>query len=203
MSNVVPLFSTPVYIGEIDITSEEREHCASLSKGDGAFPKFLISHDDRVLDHPELSELKSRALDHLRCYATDVYKLVQDRFQFYINTSWVSDMEHGSDVGAHRHGHSIFTGVIVLESNVANNLYLDNHFTPILPTFFKFIYRENNVYNSPDWEFHLKPNQIYIFPSNLKHSAICHLPSSKLSVLAFDTFIKGTIGNHSDELTFN
>lgn len=203
MSRVVSLFPTPVYIGEIDVTSDEKEHCAALPKSEGAFPKFLISHDDRVLDHPELDQLKSRALQHLDCYATDVYKLAQDRFNFYINTSWVSDMEHESDVGSHRHGHSIFTGVIVIDSTVGNNLYLENHFTPILPSFFKFRYKELNVYNTPESYFDLRPNQIYIFPSDLKHSARCHLPSGKLSVLAFDTFIKGTIGKHSDELTFN
>lgn len=203
MNRVVSLFPTPVYIGEIDITSDEKEHCAALPKSEGAFPKFLISHDDRVLDHPELAELKNRALQHLECYATDVYKLAQDRFSFYINTSWVSDMEYETDVGSHKHGHSIFTGVIVLDTTVANNLYLERHFTPILPSFFKFRYSEQNTYNSPDTFFDLRPNQIYIFPSDLRHSAKCHLPSGKLSVIAFDTFIKGTIGKHSDELTFN
>jgi Putative 2OG-Fe(II) oxygenase len=203
MSAIVPLFSTPVYIGDIDVTEDDKKHCAALPKSEGAFPKFLISHNDRVLDDPVLAELKSRALQHLECYVSDVYQLEQHRFNFYINTSWVSDMEHETDVGSHKHGHSIFTGVIVLDSTVGNNLYLENHFTPILPSFFKFRYKELNQYNTPEWYFDLKPNQIYLFPSDLKHSAKCHLPSGKLSVLAFDTFIKGTIGKHSDELTFN
>lgn len=201
MNYVAPLFSTPVYVGEIDITEREKEHCTALPKSEGAFPGFLISHSDRILDDSVLDELKARALHHLNHYAYDVYKLARN-MEFYINTSWVSVMDYKSDVGAHKHGHSIFTGVIILDSTVANNLYLQNHFTPILPGFFKFRYSEHNQYNTPDWMFDLKPGQIYLFPSNLEHSAKCHLPSGKLSVIAFDTFIKGTVGKHSDELTF-
>lgn len=202
MNSVVPLFSTPVYIGDIDITSEERKHCAALPKSEGAFHKFFISHDDRILNDPALAELKKRATHHLENYATDVYKINQDSFNFYINTSWVSDMDNESAVEPHNHKYSIFTGVIVLDCTVATNLYLENHFNPIAPGFFRFMYDDYNTYNSPNWCFDMAPNKIYLFPSELGHSAKCFLPDGKLSVIAFDTFIKGYVGKHSTNLTF-
>ena len=150
MSTVVPLFSTPVYIGDIDITSEEKKHCASLPNSEGAFPKFYITHDDRVFNDPALANLKNQATQHLERYATDVYKINQDRLKFYINTSWVSDMGNDSRVAPHRHNHSIFTGVIVLDSTAASSLFLENPYSPITPGFFNFKYHDYNTFNSRD-----------------------------------------------------
>jgi hypothetical protein len=203
MSAIVPLFSTPVYIGDIDVTEDDKKHCAALPKSEGAFHEFYITHNDKVLDDPALANLKDQAILHLKCYATEIFKINQERFDFYINTSWVSDMSDKSKVGPHRHNHSIFTGVVVLNSLESSQLLLENSYNPITPGFFSFNYSEYNSFNSRNWYFDLMPNQIYLFPSDLGHSAICHPPSGKLSVLAFDTFIKGTIGKHSDELTFN
>lgn len=203
MITVAPLFSTPVYIGEIDITLEEKIHCSSFPKSLGAFPEFYITHDDRILDDPALANLKNKAIQHLEYYVTEVYQINQDRLKFYINTSWVSDMGNESHVAPHRHNHSIFTGVIVLDSTPASSLFLENPYSPITPSFFNFNFNDYNTYNSRNWYFDLVPNQIYIFPSDLGHSAKCMLPDGKLSVIAFDTFIKGTIGKHSDQLTFS
>jgi Putative 2OG-Fe(II) oxygenase len=202
MNAVAPLFSTPIYIGEVQITNEEREHCASLPKSEGSFSNFLISHDDKVLDDQILCNLKNQALGHLNQYVDGVYRVRHDTFDFYINTSWVSDVVYDTAVGPHRHCHSIFTGVIVLESSDVSRLILDNPQTPIIPGFFNFRYEEFNPYNSIDWYFDLKPNQIYLFPSNLNHSAKCITSHGKLTTIAFDTFVRGTVGKHSDRLTF-
>lgn len=202
MNVVAPLFSTPIYVGDVQITSEEIDHCNSQHKSEGSFAKFMISHDDRVFDDPILAGLKSQVKTHLDRYIDDVYKLNHDSFEFYINTSWVSDVVYESKVHPHRHCHSIFTGVIVLNCTDGTRLILDNPQTPIMPGFFNFKYNEFNTYNSIDWYFDLKPNQIYIFPSNLNHSAVCINPEAGLRVIAFDTFIKGTVGKHSDSVTF-
>jgi hypothetical protein len=203
MNLVVPLFSTPIYIGEIDVTSDDKTHCAALPKSEGAFHDFLISHEDRVLDDPLLDELKKCATLHVKKYATDVYKINQDTFDFYINTSWVSDLNSESAVELHKHYHSIFTGVIVLECGGLSRLILESRTTPIMSEFLRFGYNEHNIFNSSEEYFDLIPNHIYLFPSNLGHSAKCFLPGGNLSVIAFDTFIRGNIGKHSSNLTFN
>lgn len=203
MNLVVPLFSTPVYIGEIDVTSDDKTHCVALPKSEGAFHNFLISHEDRVLDDPALAELKDRATQHVKKYATDVYKVNQDTFDFYINTSWVSDLGSDSAVELHKHYHSIFTGVIVLDCSPSSRLILGSGTTPIMSEFLRFGYTDYNTFNSSEEYFDLLPNHIYLFPSNLGHSAKCFLPGGNLSVIAFDTFIRGNIGKHSSNLTFN
>ncbi|WP_248785730.1 hypothetical protein, partial [Escherichia coli] len=76
---------------------------------------FLLSHDNRVLEIPLLSNLKTAAGDHLKCYATDVFCINQDQIEFSVNTSWVLKMSSDSNVSTHSHAHSIFTGVIVLD----------------------------------------------------------------------------------------
>lgn len=203
MNIVVPLFSTPIYVAEIDISSDEKAHCARSPKSEGAFHEFLISHEDRVLDDPLLADLKNRTTSHLKKYATDVYKIDQSTFDFYINTSWVSDLNNHSAVELHRHYHSIFTGVVVLDCSPSSRLILQSRSTPIMTEFMRFGYTEHNAFNSPEEYFDLMPNHIYLFPSNLAHSAECAISDGKLSVIAFDTFIKGYIGKHSSNLTFN
>lgn len=200
MPNLVPIFSTPIYFDDIHITEEEKQYCKSLSKNNVEQLNFYITADPHVIDHPQLSRIRAEALTHLNIFTKDILSIKQDSFEFVINTSWGIDLDHHSSVNAHVHTHSLYTAVIVLECTPDSRIYFSLEHNPLVPYFFDFEYIHYNTYNSRIWFFDLTPGQIYVFPSAVAHYAKCLNEGGSLSVLAFDAFIKGKIGDHVNKL---
>jgi ectoine hydroxylase-related dioxygenase (phytanoyl-CoA dioxygenase family) len=59
---------------------------------------------------------------------------------------------------------------------------------------FKFDIKEWNSFNSSSWWFPVKTGDIVIFPSSLIHSVETKQGNNTRISLAFNVFIKGTIG---------
>ena len=56
--------------------------------------------------------------------------------------------------------------------------------------------KEYNLYNSETWWFPVKTLDVVLFPSSLTHRVEVKQGTNTRISLAFNTFIKGTVGNN-------
>ena len=59
--------------------------------------------------------------------------------------------------------------------------------------------KQFNVFNSTSWWVSVKPAQLLMFPSSLMHGVDLKEDDSERISLAFNTFLKGSLG-HNDDL---
>ena len=199
MSNIVPLFSIPLFIDELVVSQADRDFCKSLEMKHDGPSNMDISIDPRVLDCPEFIHLMNSAQSAIEVYVRDILH-IDNRTHFNITTSWYTDITDSSNISNHYHTHSLFTGVIVLEADPGSRLILHIETPPIVPKIFDFDYLEYNTFNSKSWFVDLEPNHIYIFPSTINHSAKLIEQNTKLSLIAFDTFISGSVGEDINKI---
>lgn len=193
MSDIIPLFAVPIFKDDLSVSSTHREFCRKLSMRHDEPGNFEITTDSRVLNMPELSDLKSSAQSAMDTYIRDILHIPQ-RVRLNITTSWYTTMTDRSRISNHFHGHSLFTGVIVFDASPGSRLILTMESPPIVPKMFEFDYTEFNIFNSKSWWLDLEPSNIYIFPSTINHSAELIEKDTSMNLLAFDTFISGNIG---------
>jgi len=191
MTSITPLFSIPVFIDDFLISSADREYCNKLPTRHDDETNIEITTDTRILNLPELTQLKLAAQNAINVYTKDILH-IPDRFE--ITTSWYTTVTNNSKVLNHYHGFSLFTGVIVIDASPGSRLTLSIDQTPTVPKMFDFDYTEFNIFNSKSWWLDLEPNHIYIFPSNICHSAELINKETSMNLIAFDTFVNGNVG---------
>lgn len=199
MPNVVPLFAVPVFVDDFSISSVDREFCRNLEMKHDGPANMDITTESRVLNLPQLHNLKSLAQTAIDTYTRDVLRIPQ-HVRFNITTSWYTTVTDRSTISNHYHSHSLFTGVIVFDAPSGSRITLSQETPSIVPKMFDFDYLEFNIFNSKTWWLDLVPNNIYIFPSTINHSAHLMEKDTSMNLLAFDTFVNGIIGEDINEI---
>ena len=193
MSDIIPLFAVPVFKDTLFISPADREFCSKIDMEHDESANFDISISPRVLNTPQLSDLKSSAQSAMDVYTRDILRIPQS-VRLDITTSWYTTVTNHSRISNHYHNHSLFTGVIVFDASPKSKITLSLEAPPIVPKMFQFDYLEFNIFNSKSWWLDLEPNNIYIFPSTVNHTAELKDEDTSMTLLAFDTFINGSIG---------
>ena len=113
----------------------------------------------------------------------------KNNVDLYITESWLN--YNNKDEGHHTHYHdnSYLSGVFYFNTLSNDNIiFLKNK----VETF--NIETENyNLYNSSDWKYPIKDNQLIIFPSYLRHEVKKNTENKTRISLAFNIFLKGEI----------
>jgi hypothetical protein len=193
MPNIVPLFAVPVFQDSFNISSADRDFCSKLTMELDEIGNFDLSVESRVINLPQLADLKSAAQDAMDVYTREVLHILEPA-RLEITTSWYTKVTDRSIVLNHFHSHSLFTGVIVFDASPGSRLILSVEAPPIVPKMFDFNYGEYNIFNSKTWWLDLEPNNIYIFPSTVNHLAKLSEENTSMNLIAFDTFVNGRIG---------
>jgi hypothetical protein len=193
MPDIIPLFAVPVFKDDFFVQLTDKQFCSMLNTRHDDTANIDITTDSRVLNLPELSHLKSAAQSAMDVYTRDILH-IHERAQLNITTSWYTTVTNRSRISNHFHGHSLFTGVIVFDASPGSKLILSLEAPPIVPKMFEFDYGEFNIFNSKSWWLDLEPNTIYIFPSTINHSAELSEDNTSMNLIAFDTFVSGSIG---------
>jgi hypothetical protein len=199
MPNVIPLFAVPVFHDNFVISSADKDFCSKLSMEMDELGNFNLSTESRVLNLPQLANIKSAAQSAMDVYTREVLHILGPA-QLEITTSWYTTVTDRSIVLNHFHSHSLFTGVIVLDASPGSRLTLSVESPPIVPKVFDFNYGEYNIFNSKSWWLDLEPDSIYIFPSTVNHLAKLSEENTSMNVIAFDTFVNGRIGEKLNEI---
>ena len=196
-----PLFAEPIYRGDISsaISEEQIEFIKNqkmMSNKDN-----LISENLYLFEEPRLASLKAAIQETLDFYAHEVMGIKQ---QLYITQSW--SLVNNTAIGMHGHSHSnsVVSGSLYyaeLPSPTAAMIF-DRHRTyqqlQLTPA-----QEKRNIYNTPLNVIEPKTGEVVLFSSSLQHYVEPNLSTEPRYSVAFNTFIKGKLGNFRDvsELT--
>ena len=193
--NIVPLFSTPVLMYEVEI--EEKEKLFLLNH----YPDNILlnagntsSKDRSILDNVETKGLKEKLHYLVNDAFTHIYS-PQSECGLYITQSWLNFTTKDQFHHRHTHPNSFYSAVLYLKVTEGDNIT----FYDVEPSN-NFLIDSNHygLFNSNSWDISVKDNLLLIFPSTLSHSVSKVLHDNLRVSLSFNTFLRGEFGQHFD-----
>jgi len=109
----------------------------------------------------------------------------------YITQSWLNYTEVNQYHHEHHHPNSIVSGVIYLDADATTDKIT---FSKLEKTVIELDFEDINLYNAPFWDIPVKTGHVLLFPSTLRHMVMKKEGNNCRVSLAFNTFIKGTLG---------
>ncbi len=193
-----PLFSTPVYIGNVG--DFERPDLKALQYSNraptGEVFHFLSSTDKNVLDRPEFAGIRRIVMEQIDVYAREIL-LVNESIEFYVTNSWINVYRRGEQAGAHMHHNSLISGVLYLNATDAGGdivFHRDVQSQVPFPPALDLDFDSFNIYNCKSWGYKPKTNDICLFPSVVSHSVEPNDSDEPRWSLAFNVFVRGNFG---------
>ena len=187
------LFPSPVFFKSIntEIPKNELDHLDYIEKNESHL-NFgnKSSTNTYILNLDIFKNLKETINGYILHYFYNVLD-VNKGIKPYITQSWLNftDEEHFHHI--HTHTNSVISGVYYFNADVDS----DNI------TFYKEMYEQIklnrdsfNSFNSSAWTFNVKTGDLILFPSHLPHGVHTKKGKNKRISLAFNVFIKGSIG---------
>jgi hypothetical protein len=188
------LFPTPIMFGEMerDFTKSElnfvEDHSSKTYQNQGN----TTSLNNYILEEPELKELKEFCLNYINGYIKEVYR-PKYNVKPYITQSWLNWTKPGEYHHTHEHPNSFISGVLYI------NAKKDEDKIKFHKSGYQQLYLETDDFtllNSKTWWFNVKTGNIVLFPSSLTHNVESVTSDETRISLAFNTFLKGTIGDN-------
>ena len=184
------LFPILLYSSFLDrkITEEEKSLVLYFSKNAKKNTSNNVTKEHNVLNKKQFQNIKNFIQENLQIYLKNIV-CPKNNVDLYITESWLN--YNNKDEGHHPHYHdnSYLSGVFYFNTLSNDNIiFLKNK----VETF--NIETENyNLYNSSDWKYPIKDNQLIIFPSYLRHEVKKNTENKTRISLAFNIFLKGEI----------
>jgi uncharacterized protein (TIGR02466 family) len=202
--DVYPLFSTPLFKTNLERCDDDVRSFTNTQNF-----KFLeqvkngyVSENVYVLEILELKQLKSEIQNNVNFFVYDVLG-VNKSIEFNITNSWIMKHETGHWSQDHFHNNSLITGIYYFDvrENSGNITFLKNKmFINVFPSTFDMPFEMKNSFNEDGFTITPKNGDLLLFPSHLLHLVSQNLNENKRYCLAFNVFIKGTLGS---DITFN
>tara|TARA_Y100000296_G_C5135084_1_gene237750 strand:+ start:594 stop:1208 length:615 start_codon:yes stop_codon:yes gene_type:complete len=193
-STVDKIFPTPIYSSELnrELTKKElsfiKKTALNAYKNEGN----ATSNNTYILNQKVFKNLKTELDIRVQDYFDKVI-CSSNNITPFITQSWLNYTETDQYHHRHQHPNSLVTGVFYINC--------DEQFDKI--KFFKDTYQlikpeieKWNIWNSESWWFSVKSGDIVMFPSSLTHMVETKKGSNTRISLAFNVFIKGTLGDH-------
>jgi uncharacterized protein (TIGR02466 family) len=193
-SKINSLFPVPVYFSNLDrkLTTKELSFInktkLDVYKNEGN----TTSNDNYILNQKDFKDLKIELdlriqdyFDKIICPANNITP--------YITQSWLNYTETSQYHHKHEHPNSLVSGVFYINCNEEFDkikFFNDNTYKVIRPET-----KNYNLWNSNTWWFSVKTGDIILFPSSLTHMVETKQGTNTRISLAFNVFIKGTVGN--------
>ena len=186
------IFPKPIYISKIErqLTSEELlfidKTKLDIYKNEGN----TTSKNNYILNQKTFKNLK----EDLDLRVQDYFKKVispTDAITPYITQSWLNYTETNQYHHKHSHPNSLVSGVFYIncDEKFDKIKFFSNKYQTIKPEV-----KEWNIWNSDSWWFSVKTGDIILFPSSLTHMVETKQGDNTRISLAFNVFIKGTVG---------
>lgn len=195
--NIHGIFPTPVFEKhlnrvftkkEIDFVDKQQHKCVK-NLGN------IYTKDKYILNKKELKYIKKFIEQSCNEYLINVLN-PKKNIELYVTQSWINYTNKQGYHKPHTHQNSFISGVFYFKANEINDkitFYKNEHpFIANQP-------KQFNVFNSTSWWVSVKPAQLLMFPSSLMHGVDLKEDDSERISLAFNTFLKGSLG-HNDDL---
>ena len=156
-----------------------------------------------ILDLPELFELKQQVIHHVNVLMKN-YLGAKSNVEFCLLNSWIN-RHHSGDFGQlHNHQNSLISGCLYLQVNERTGgirFYKNTAWTNLLPMSVAVEYEKFNHINAQYYTIAPKKGSIVIFPSHLEHMIEKNLSDETRYSLAFNFYVRGTMGKEEYQLT--
>jgi len=193
-----PLFPTPVMMFNMnrEFTKEEHRVFKDCAKNMRPNEGNKTSDERYILDKPEMSTLNTELTDMVRLYMDAIIN-PSNKVSPYITQSWLNYTKEGQWHHKHEHPNSFISGVLYIDADA--ELDKINFYRPY-PQYqqIKLNPKDWNQFNSESWWFSVKTGMLVLFPSYLTHMVEAKKGKNTRTSLAFNTFLKGTIGSYDD-----
>jgi uncharacterized protein (TIGR02466 family) len=187
------LFAEPYFRANIagSISPRQIEFIKNLKMTSN--PENMISENLYIFEEPELKSVKDAIQDVLDIYARDVLCIPQ---QIYVTQSWSLICKSNMGMHSHSHSNSILSGSLYyceLPTPPAGMVFtrFDSYQQIDLPP----DAQKRNIYNSPINRVIPQQNDVLLFSSRLTHLVEPNQSPQPRYSIAFNTFVKGTLGN--------
>jgi len=191
---IYSLFPTPVYFSKLnrELTKEELSFIDETKLDVHINEGNTASNNNRVLENKLFKNLK----EELDLIVKDYFKKVlstTDVVTPYITQSWLNYTEINQYHHQHYHNNSLVSGVFYINCNEEfDKIKFFNEKYSIIKIDPKYF----NEWNGESVVFSVKTGDVILFPSSLSHMVETKQGDNTRISLAFNVFIKGTIGNN-------
>ena len=195
-SNINGIFPTPIYISKLDreLTNKELSFIdktkLDIYKNEGN----VTSNDNNILNNKAFKDLKEELNLRVQDYFNKIIS-TSNNVTPYITQSWLNYTETNQYHHKHVHPNSLVSGVFYINCHKEHDkikFFNDNYKT------IKLEVKDWNMWNSESWWFSVKTGDIILFPSSLIHMVETKQGNNTRISLAFNVFIKGTVGNNKN-----
>lgn len=189
------IFPTPIYKNYLnrDFSEKEISFFEESKKEDYKNIGNTTSLDTYILNNKKLKNLKEDLTFMLNDYFNKIICPKDDVFP-YITQSWLNWTSSKEYHHQHFHPNSILSGVLYINADANNDNidFIDGTYDAI-----KFEPRPDklNPFNGKGATFRVETGMVILFPSKLNHSVVIKKGENVRVSLAFNSFVKGTLGD--------
>jgi len=188
------IFPTPIYISKVDrkLTSLELKFVDKSKKDFYKNDGNITSNNNYILNEKPFTNIKKELDLRVQDYFDKVISPANN-ITPYITQSWLNYTETNQYHHKHAHPNSLVSGVFYINCHEEHDkikFFNDNYQT------IKLQIKDYNIWNSESWWFPVKTGDVILFPSSLTHMVETKQGDNTRISLAFNVFIKGTVGNN-------
>jgi uncharacterized protein (TIGR02466 family) len=193
-TNINGIFPTPIYISKLnrELTPLELKFVDKNKKDFHKNDGNITSNNNYILNEKPFTNIKKELDLRVQDYFDKIISPANN-ITPYITQSWLNYTETNQYHHKHQHPNSLVSGVF----------YINCHEEHDKIKFFNDIYKtirleakDWNIWNSESWWFSVKTGDVILFPSSLTHMVETKQGDNTRISLAFNVFIKGTVGNN-------
>ena len=190
------IFPTPIYISKInrELTTKELSFINKTKLDTYNNEGNITSNHNYILNNKPFKDLKEQLDLKVQDYFDKVISPSNNIIP-YITQSWLNYTETNQYHHKHAHPNSLVSGVFYINCHKEHDKikFFNDRYQTIKPEI-----KDWNIWNSETWWFPVKTGDIIIFPSSLTHMVETKQGDNTRISLAFNVFIKGTIGSNKN-----
>ena len=195
-SSISGIFPTPIYISTLNRKLNKKE-LSFIDKTKLAVYKNegnTTSIDNYILNNKAFKDIKKELNLRVQDYFDKIISPA-NTITPYITQSWLNYTETNQYHHKHAHPNSLVSGVFYINCHEEHDKikFFDDKYKTI-----KLETKDWNLWNSESWWFPVKTGDIIMFPSSLTHMVETKEGNNTRISLAFNVFIKGTIGSNKN-----
>jgi len=193
-SNINGIFPTPIYISKLnrELTTLELKFVDKNKKDFYKNDGNITSNNNYILNEKPFANIKKELDLRVQDYFNKIISPANN-ITPYITQSWLNYTETNQYHHKHVHPNSLVSGVFYINCHEEHDkikFFNDNYKT------IKLEVKDWNLWNSESWWFSVKTGEVILFPSSLTHMVETKEGDNTRISLAFNVFIKGTVGNN-------
>ena len=188
---IQPIFAQPVFVSKLENISDQEVDFINKQKKSVFMNKGgnYYSQNSNILREKEMELLLKKIQEKVSEYFDKIVCTIDD-IKPYITQSWLNWTHKGEGHHTHTHSNSYISGVYYVSCKKNDSIIFEKPQEAIqFENFEKF-----NIFNMRSWECPVENNTLILFPSLIRHGVKINESNHTRITLAFNVFIKGTIG---------